>query len=617
MIHRDIKPSNILVAADGQPLLLDFNVAQDAHLDPSLIVSGGTATYASPEQLRALLSSDSAHFDRVDHRSDIYSLGLVLLKSLTGTNPFEPVCGRSSLVRRDELEASVEHREIPSARAIRADVPWSLDSVVRKCLDNDPDRRYQDAASLAEDLNRFLDDLPLRHAPEPSRRERLQKWTRRHPRLTITGVAVAAMLAVLTAVGLGVRDQHQDLADAERLLSTAQDRERVQAFDAGHLRALCLVNTMTDVQDHRREGAAACEEALGLFDVLGRDDWQRGPKWRRLADEDRSRLAEPVRDLLMLLAWTRADGRPDAALAVLDRADAVEGVPLSRAAALYRAQILDAAGRPHEARKARDLAEWIAPAGAQDYCLIAAAHARRGTADSLRQAIAELDKAAALQPTHYWVLTQRGICRQELGLYDLALADFSSAIGTRPELAWGWFNRGYVLGKAGHADEATRDFTAAIERCPDFVEAHLNRGLIRLEMNQPGEALADLDRARDLGRDDASLHASRGVALQSLKRHAEADIAFATARRRAANLPEKSRIRILWAYGSAVELRDPKGRRGRPSPRCFASIRTSRRRITGSVSSPSSAATSERRSLNSTRQSRPILGSSIRGGGGP
>ena len=561
VIHRDIKPSNILLAGDGQPLLLDFNVARDAQLDPSQSVVGGTATYAAPEHLQALLSNDAAHFDRVDRRSDIYSLGLVLLKALTGKNPFEPARGYSDLLGREEIQTWIDHRQVPSARAYRPDVPWSLESVLRKCLDNDPARRYQDAASLAEDLNRFLDDRPLKFAPEPSRRERLQKWTRRHPRLTIVGIAAAAMLVILAGVGIGVGSLRRDLRDTKRLLTTAQDRERIQAFETGNLRALCLVNTVTDVHDHLREGAAACEETLGLFDVLERDDWQSRSAWLRLAEEDRPRIAGSIRDLLLHLAWARGHLQPDALptanLALLDRAEAIESLPRSRALAMCRAHLLDAAGRADDARRAREVAESITPAGAQDHYLVAATHARGGTAVALRQAIAELDQAAEMQPTHYWVLTQRGICRQELGQHDLALADFSSAIGVRPDLAWGWFNRGYVLGKCGHAAEAIRDFSAAIERAPDFVEAYLNRGLIRLETKQPILALADLDRARDLGKDDAFLHASRGVALEGLKRFADADAAFALARTRAAELPDKARSRILWAYGSAVLLRLP------------------------------------------------------------
>ena len=85
----------------------------------------------------------------------------------------------------------------PSIRRSRPDVPWSLESITRKCLAPDPDRRYQQAEHLAEDLRRFLDDRPLKYAPELSRVEQVRKYLRRHPRLASSAsiVAAAALLA--------------------------------------------------------------------------------------------------------------------------------------------------------------------------------------------------------------------------------------------------------------------------------------------------------------------------------------------------------------------------------------------------------------------------------------
>src|SRR5207237_4154266 len=89
VLHRDIKPSNILVAADGQPLLLDFNLAQDQHVDPTQATLGGTVAYMAPEHLRALSARSAALARQVDERSDIYSLGMVLYEMLAGPRPFE------------------------------------------------------------------------------------------------------------------------------------------------------------------------------------------------------------------------------------------------------------------------------------------------------------------------------------------------------------------------------------------------------------------------------------------------------------------------------------------------------------------------------------------------
>src|SRR5207245_478229 len=97
----------------------------------------------------------------------------------------------------------------------------------------------------------------------------------------------------------------------------AQDTMR--AYEAGTVRALCLVNTTSDLRDHLREGRAVCEQTLNLFGVLDQPDWQDQDRWRRLAPEDQRRLAEDSRELLLLLARARA-GRQDKAIAHLNEA---------------------------------------------------------------------------------------------------------------------------------------------------------------------------------------------------------------------------------------------------------------------------------------------------------
>ncbi len=100
ILHRDIKPSNILLSADGQPLLLDFNLAQAQDEDATHATIGGTVAYMSPEHLRALLGRTPALIRQVDRRSDIYSLGMVLAEMLTGRRPFEQSGSYSVLPRR-------------------------------------------------------------------------------------------------------------------------------------------------------------------------------------------------------------------------------------------------------------------------------------------------------------------------------------------------------------------------------------------------------------------------------------------------------------------------------------------------------------------------------------
>ncbi len=562
VLHRDVKPSNILLSAEGEPLLLDFNISGQGGQEPTGAFVGGTAAYAAPEHLRALLAPSPDLFARVDHRSDVYALGLVLFEMLAGGTPFGQQGSSSVLPEQLARMAADRAGRPPSVRGRRPDVPWSLDSIVRRCLEPDPGRRYQRAAHLAEDLRRFLDDRPLKYAPDPSRAERLRKWLRRHPRLASSGsVAAVCGLLLLGAAGaiVGVRAH---LAQARAQLQDVRAHDRRVAYEAGALRALCLVSTVTERDDHLPDGVRVCEETLALYDVLGRPDWEDQPDWRGLGADERRRLAENTRELLHLLAWARVREAPGdraalrRALDLLDRAEAIGGLPASRAIRAARADYLEALGDAGAAR-AREEAEATPPAGAQDHYLLATTYARQGGKAGLARAVAELDEALRLNPRHYWALMQRGICRQELGDPLLAAADFSACTGLWPEGAWAYFNRGYVLGRAGKREQARDDFTAALERDPGFVLAYVNRGLTLLELKEYAAALDDFDRALGLGRDDAFLHAGRGMALEALGRPEEAGAAFDAAFARAGALAAPARARLWWSYGFAVAPRRP------------------------------------------------------------
>lgn len=149
VIHRDIKPGNILLASDGTIKVTDFGVArawddsQDLTRDGAVI---GTATYFSPEQARG---------DPADERSDIYSLGIVLYEMLAGRPPFSGETPVS--VAYQHVTAEV----VPPTR-ISPDVPLELESVVMRCLGKDPNRRYQTANEVRNDLLLFLQGRTLR-----------------------------------------------------------------------------------------------------------------------------------------------------------------------------------------------------------------------------------------------------------------------------------------------------------------------------------------------------------------------------------------------------------------------------------------------------------------------
>lgn len=144
VLHRDVKPQNILLDEDGAPHLTDFGLAKDLEL-VDLTSSGevaGTPHYMSPEQALA-----ARH--RIDHRTDIYSLGAVLYELLSGRTP---AAGHTTA----EVIHSILHQPVIPVRRRNHDVPASLALICMQALRRRPERRYQSAGEMADDLDRFL-----------------------------------------------------------------------------------------------------------------------------------------------------------------------------------------------------------------------------------------------------------------------------------------------------------------------------------------------------------------------------------------------------------------------------------------------------------------------------
>ena len=345
VLHHDIKPANIIIDVTGRPLLTDFNIASSRGDSSSLDVIGGTTSYMSPEQLQAIecwMPTDAAD---VDVRSDIYSLGVVLFRLLTGLRhwPTLPDDEERSIAKllADRLHSG------PPCLADRKGITPALSSIVSRALQPRLDDRYQSALDFATDLERWLHRRPLQSASDPSMHERMSRFLQRNIR-TLSALAVA----IFVLVGMAVLRWQAELRQIKlsQTLVQGADRELKAGNSSGASERLgqaraMLTNTWwirlgsgpsvrsierqlyatskrigqferqrfdsqfgeyrlaTIHREHSPRRHAFVDNALKTYGVTRRQNWQQHPPFADLLAADKTVVAENITELLVVSMW--------------------------------------------------------------------------------------------------------------------------------------------------------------------------------------------------------------------------------------------------------------------------------------------------------------------------
>ncbi len=236
VIHRDVKPSNVILDEDGQPHLMDFGLAKREAGEIAITLDGevlGTPAYMSPEQARGEGS-------KVDGRTDVYSVGVILYEMLTGEPPFR---GNTRMLIHQVL-----HDEPKPPRALNDRIPRDLETICLQAMAKEPGRRYPSAGELALDLKRYRRGETIKGRPF-NLLERTWRWCRRNPRLaSAVGSAAASLVAVAVLSALIAVNANRRLIESYRHLAVVDFNLGESACERGDVQvgALWIERSLAD-----------------------------------------------------------------------------------------------------------------------------------------------------------------------------------------------------------------------------------------------------------------------------------------------------------------------------------------------------------------------------------
>jgi eukaryotic-like serine/threonine-protein kinase len=307
VVHRDLKPANVLVTKSGILKVTDFGLAKNLESSVGLSHDGqlmGTPSYMAPEQA-------AGNLKLIGPRTDVYALGAILYELLTGRPPFRGATILDTLEQVRQVEPASPSRLVPK-------LPRELCTICLKCLEKSPERRYQSALDLAEDLRRWIDGERIKARPIPFWK-RTARAVRRRPFLAAQ-VIIAVLLVGLVVLGITLyrEKDFQDQLRAEQERTAAKERiieqNRTELLRrSGDALDGILTKLSADEKISKMTGLEPLhEELFQFYERLLKDPLSEGG----VAAEQVERLANVYRKLGEL---TSRSGKKDLARQAFDR----------------------------------------------------------------------------------------------------------------------------------------------------------------------------------------------------------------------------------------------------------------------------------------------------------
>jgi serine/threonine protein kinase len=556
IVHRDIKPGNLMLDGMGRVWVTDFGLAHMQHGEASLTGTGqmvGTPRYMSPEQAMAKRVP-------IDHRTDVYSLGVTLYELLT----LRPAFGSED---RQELLRQIAFEEPTKPRRLERAVPAELETIVLKAMEKRPQDRYATAQELADDLRHWLDDRPIR-ARRPSWVQVGRKWARRHQ--SAIGAA-SLLLFILMIVGFvnamwWVQQKTAAEIEAAKKLTEAETEARAALQEAERWqgeerwsealsairRAQAVLRGFGSDANLRQqldeltkdlEMAQQLEEAQLQYTTVKDENFDHEAcaaiyadafAWYGLDVEhgDTGTVAEFIRlrSISMQLVaaldqWTNVQRMRKGQewkhlLAVARAADGYR----------WRNQLRDA----WERGVSKAMNDLFASAEVEDL-LPATSHLLRFSVEneknvSIDRAVTLLERAQQRRPADFWINHHLAMLlwkKTQPPQLEEAIRHFMIAVALRPRSPGAHLNLGGALKDKGRLDEAIAEYREAIRIKKNFAEAHNSLGAILCDgKGDYDSAIAEFQEAIHLKKDHAEAHYNLGNALQHKGRLDEAIVEY-------------------------------------------------------------------------------------------